>query len=156
MATFDFQDSAGKEVEISYPISTHLRFFDPDQSERRSIRILSVRDLLTDPLTLAEFNRRPWLMRSRWLATAFEPSRGQYRQFYVGSSREYRSPGVLRVAIYEHGSTRPDKFLGRAFQPTIEDRRVLIAAIREWSKHRHVLGSLRIVADGLGICCKSG
>lgn len=156
MATFDFQEQTGKEVELTYPISTHLRFYRPDEMRRREIRILTVRDLVTDPLTLAEFNRRPWLMRSRWLARAFEPATGQYRQFYVGSSQEYQSPGVLRVAIYEHGAMRPDRFLGRAFKPTIEDRRVLIAAIREWSKHRHTLGSLRIVAEGLGICCKTG
>jgi hypothetical protein len=150
MATFDF--CQGKEIEFSYPVSTHVRFFRPDQYRDRQIVVHDVRDLVTDPLTLEEFSRRPWLMRSRYLVRAYEPDRGKWRQFYVGSSRQWQSPGMLRVGLYEHGATRPDRIFGRAFAPTIEDRRVMIAAIREWSKHHFVCGSLRVFVDDLGLC----
>jgi len=152
MVTFDFQDASGKEVEISYPVSTHVRFYRPDRIRHREIVIHDVRDLVTDPLSLAEFMRRPWIMRSRYLVRAHEPHRDKWRQFYIGSSTEYRSPGILRVGMYEHGSTRPDRIYGRAFAPTIADRRVLIAAVREWSKHDFTFGSLRVFVDDLGLC----
>lgn len=142
----------GKEVAITYPRCTHVRLWNPADVERREILVHSVRDLVTDPLSLAEFMRRPWLSRSRWLVKAFEPSRNQWRQFYLGSSSEFQSPGVLRVGLYENGATRPSKIYGRPFQPTPEDRRVLIAAVKEWGKHEFREASLRIFADDLRIC----
>src|SRR5690606_17645707 len=91
----------GTEVAINYPLSTHVRFWRPDQYRRREVVIDSVRDLVADPLTVEEFMRRPFLLRSRWLVKAYEPRLRQWRQFYWGSTREFAAPGILRVGLYE-------------------------------------------------------
>jgi hypothetical protein len=142
----------GKEIAITYPRCTHVRLWRPGDDQRREIIIRSVRDLVTDPLSLAEFMRRPWLIRSRHLIKAYEPATSQWRQFYLGSTREYRSPGTLRVGLYEPGATRPAKVYGRPFDSTPDDRRVLIEAIKSWSQHDFGEARLRVFADDLRIC----
>jgi len=69
--------------------------------------IQSVRDLVTDPLSVQEFMRRPFLLRSRWLVKAYEPGINQWRQFYWGSTREFNQPGLPRVGLYESGTDSP-------------------------------------------------
>lgn len=152
MRRFDIGKLPGRRIEITYPVCDSVRSPLRNRVMRREIAVHSVRDLVTSPLSLAEFLRRPWLMRSRWSVRAYEPSVKRWRQFSLGSSREYRSPGVLRVGVYEHGDKRPGRILGRAFEPTTRDRRLMIDAIREWSRHDSCVGSLRVFADDLGIC----
>jgi len=143
--------SRGDEVEISYPVSTHVRLWRPDETRRRQLIIHDIRDLLTEPLSVQDFLPRPYILRSRWLAKAFEPERRRWRQFYLGSSREYAAPGILRVGLYERGATKPIKVYGREFQPTPEDRRALVKAIRQWARHDFGDAELRIFANDLRV-----
>jgi len=143
--------SRGDEVEISYPVRTHVRLWRPDETRRRQLIIHDIRDLLTEPLSVQDFMRRPYLLRSRWLAKAFEPSHRRWRQFYLGSSREYAAPGILQVGLYEPGATKPSKVFGRQFQPTPEDRRLLVKALRQWSRHDFGEAELRILANDLRV-----
>lgn len=124
----------GMEVEINYPNSTHIRYWKPEDCRKREIVIHSVRDLKAEPLTVEEFMRRPFLLRSRWLVRAFEPKVKQWRQFYMGSSREFAESGVLRIGLFEPGSKTPTWMHGKAFRPTVEDRRELIKTLKDWGK----------------------
>jgi hypothetical protein len=145
IASFD----RGMEVEINYPVSTHVRFWKPDECRRREVVIDSVRDLVADPLSVDEFLRRPFLLRSRWLVKAYEPRLRQWRQFYWGSTREFAAPGILRVGLYEPGATKPSWLYGRAFHPTPEDRRELMKSLKEWDKLNFGDMSLKVFADDL-------
>src|SRR5690606_3265706 len=118
-----------------YPRSTSVHLYRPGETERRQLVITSIRDLLAEPLSAKEFLRRPFLLRSRWLAQAVEGHRHRPRQFYLGSAAEFRSPGSLKVGIYEPGAPRPSRVIGRDFGPTLHDRKLLIRAIREWLTH---------------------
>lgn len=137
----------GMEVEISYPNSTHVRFWRPEDCRKRQIVIHTLRDLVTDPLTVAEFMRRPFLLRSRWLVRAFEPKIRQWRQFYMGSSREFASSGALRVGLFEPGVTAPTWLYGQSFEPTSEGRRNLIRRLQDWSHIDFGNSRLGIFAD---------
>jgi hypothetical protein len=144
------QFDRGMEVEISYPESTHVRFWRPDQYRTREVVIQSARDLVTEPLSVAEFMRRPYLLRSRWLVKAYEPKIRQWRQFYWGSTREFAAPGLLRVGLYEPGAEAPTWLHGRPFRPTPEDRNLLIKALAEWGKIDFGQAKLHIFADDQG------
>ncbi len=139
----------GMEVEISYPVSTHVRFWKPDECRKREVVIDSVRDLVADPLSVDEFLRRPFLLRSRWLVKAYEPRLRQWRQFYWGSTREFAAPGILRVGLYAQGATQASWLYGRAFHPTPEDRRELMKLLQEWGKINFGDLSLKVFADDL-------
>jgi hypothetical protein len=141
------QFDPGTEVEICYPESTHVRFWRPDKVRRREIVIQSVRDLVTDPLSVQEFMRRPFLLRSRWLVKAYEPAINQRRQFYWGSTGEFATQGLLRVGLYEPGAGKPSWLHGRPFQPSPEDRRELMKSLTRWAKHDFGAASLRVFAD---------
>jgi len=141
------QFDPGTEVEICYPESTHVRFWRPDKMRRRKIVIQSVRDLVTDPLSVQEFMRRPFLLRSRWLVKAYEPAINQWRQFYWGSTREFATQGLLRVGLYEPDAVKPSWLYGRPFQPTPKDRRELMKALQQWTKLDFGTATLRVFAD---------
>jgi hypothetical protein len=142
----------GEIAIISYPMSTHVGSVNLERVERREIVVHHVRDLVANPLSVGEFMRRPYLLRSRWLIKAYEPDRNQFRQFYLGSSLEWKSPAVLRVGLYEPDSTRPVKVFGRGFEATPEDRAVLIRALRVWSRHDLGDAKLMVFADDLRFC----
>lgn len=139
----------GTEVQISYPVSTHVRFWNPNECRKREVVIDSVRDLVADPLSVDEFLRRPFLLRSRWLVKAYEPRLRQWRQFYWGSTREFAAPGILRVGLYAPGATHASWLFGRAFHPTPEDRRELMNLLKEWDKLNFGDLTLKVFADDL-------
>lgn len=145
----------GDEVELTYPISTHVRFWRPEESRRRVIIVRSVRDLVESPLTVAEFLRRPYLLRSRYLIRAFEPRGRRWRQFYAGSSNEFWSPSVLQVGLYGPEDVRPRQIIGRPFEPTPDDRRQLVRALCQWSRFDLGDQQLRILATDLRLARKS-
>ncbi|MGB7326176.1 MAG: hypothetical protein WBD31_14985 [Rubripirellula sp.] len=136
----------GSYLEFSYPTNRHVRNFEAVPRRLRKIEVKRVRDLVHDPLTINEFARRPYVMRSRWLVTGIDLDVGEWRQFYLGSSDEYRAPGNLRIALYRPGDTMPHEILGREFLPTVLDRRVMLRLIRRW--HDRDLGQMH-----LRICC---
>ena len=140
---------AGSRIELSYPDSTLVESLT--RLRRRRVRVCGVRDLLREPLTPEEFCRRPFIRRSRWLVTGYDLDRRQYRQFYLGSSGEYRSRGLLRVALYEPGADRPAWPFPRAFGDTRAERALLVHALREWSRRDLADLQLRIYADDLAV-----
>jgi hypothetical protein len=142
----------GSTIELVYPTITHvLRVYSAPRKVRQ-LYVHRVRDLVTEPLTIAEFTRRPYVARSRWLILASEWAGKPPRQFYVGTADNYQAPGVLRLALYEPDRPRPAKLLGRQFEPTVVDRQALLRlAIREAEKHdgylvRIFAGDLRLYA----------
>lgn len=139
----------GEYLEISYPVDTHVRRFDVVPRRRRHITIHRVRDLVSDPLTVEEFLRRPFVRRSRWLAFAKDNELEQWRQFYLGSTEEFASPGNLRLALYEPGGSRPKEILGREFRPTVFDRKLMMRLLRRWNHQDHGDLQLRICCDDL-------
>lgn len=138
----------GQQVELVYPTITHvLRVYSAPRKVRQ-LYVHRVRDLLAEPLTPAEFTRRPYVARSRWLILASELAGKPPKQFYAGTADNYRSPGVLRLALYEPDKAGPVKLLGRQFEPTVADRQSLLRLLmREADKHEGYL--LRIFAGDL-------
>ncbi len=146
--------SPGDRIELVYPTHTHVRLVDHCSRQIRPITIRSVRDLVADPLTPTEYMRRPYVARSRWLVSAFDESKRTFRQFYLGSSDQFRSPGVLRLAIYHPGATRPHRIITDGFEPTVRDRRLLVRCLLDVLANP-VAGrgegeeQIRIIADDL-------
>ncbi|QDT07960.1 hypothetical protein K227x_63900 [Rubripirellula lacrimiformis] len=141
----------GTYLEFSYPINRHVRLFEVVPRRLRKIEVKRVRDLVREPLTINEFARRPYVMRSRWLIAGIDLDVGQWRQFYLGSSDEFRAPGNLRIALYRPGDTCPTEILGREFLPTVFDRRVMLRLIRRWNDRDLGQMDLRIVCDNFRI-----
>ena len=139
----------GSKIEIHYPTSTHVRWLGQVPRTRREIEVVRVRDLLSEPLTLDEFLRRPFVHRSRWLALAKDYGLREWRQFYVGSSQEFQAPGTMRLAIYQPGEGKPSQLLGREFLPTVHDRKLMIRLIRRWKSQDHGELQLRVCCDDL-------
>ncbi|TWU66484.1 hypothetical protein [Crateriforma conspicua] len=137
----------GKKVDLTYPDVTLVESLS--RLHRRQIRVTAIRDLVAQPLTPDEYLRRPLIRRSRWLITGFDESRGSFRQFYLGSTAEYRAPGYLRVGLYEPGSDRPAFAVSRPFAPTKRDRILLARALSQWSRQQIDDLQLRIFADDL-------
>lgn len=139
----------GSRIELSYPDSTLVESIA--RLRRRRIRVVGVRDLIRQPLSPEEFLRRPFIRRSRWLVTGWDFDRREFRQFYLGSSGEYRSRGLLRVGLYEPGADRPKWPFPRPFGPTRAERALLVFALREWLRRDLADLQLRIYADDLAV-----
>jgi hypothetical protein len=137
----------GSEIQLSYPDCNLVESLT--KLRRRRIRVYSVRDLLSDPLTPAEFLARPFIRRSRWLISGYDLDRQSHRQFYLGSSAEHQCSGLLKVALYDPHSGRPTRTLPRVFGETLRERCLLVDAIRSWAdQDLHDL-RLGIYADDL-------
>lgn len=138
-------------MDIHYPVHTHVRLFEASPRKLRHIQVCRVQDLVRQPLTIDEFLHRPFLMRSRWLAKAWDAELKAWRQFYLGSSQEYAAPGQLRLALYELGGTWPVELLGREFNPNVYDRKLMMRLFRRWSEKNHRSLELRVLCDDMRI-----
>src|SRR6056297_3439724 len=78
----------GDEIELHYPVSTHVRHIHEAPQRLRNFRIRTVRDLLREPLLPHEFLRRPYVARSRWLisVTDLDDKTHSFKQIYLGST----------------------------------------------------------------------
>lgn len=137
----------GQLLEFDYPTSTHVRHIETCLHRRRVVRVRRIRDLLANPLTPEEFLRRPFVARSRWLIYGIDRDRRADRKFYAGSSLQFRSPGTLRIALYDPDGTRPVDYLARAFAPTNDDRRVMVRWLIRWRNEDFNGRLLRILCD---------
>jgi hypothetical protein len=145
-----FRLVTGREITLHYPTTTHVRHTFDAAVKRRRIMIESIRDLVQDPLTMAEFLERPYVRRSRLLASAIDCDTGERRKFYLGNCAESFVPSQLKVGLYDPGATRPSEILFRPIEPTVHDRQLLIRALRIWSETRGCdVSGLRIFADDL-------
>lgn len=141
----------GSPFELPYPDDTHVDRICDSSIKSRKITIYRMRDLLEDPLTVDEFARRLHISRSRWLATAYDHDLEEFRQFYVGSSPRFRSPATLRIGLYERGRRLPVKQIGRHFEPTTADRRVMMRTIRHLQERCLDGLTIGILADDLRV-----
>lgn len=133
-----------QQIEIDYPTCTLVNAqleFRP-----RKLVVKKVRDLVVDPLTPADYLRRPLNHRGRWLILARDLETGQLRQFYWSTVKDHFRPLPLRLGLYGPGNHRPLELLSRPFEPVVRDRILLARAIQIWSKK--VDQSLR-----LGVFC---
>lgn len=133
------------QIELTYPESTQVE--SKTTFRRRRVQIREVRDLISHPLTPEEFLRRPLTQRSRYLLTAFDLDTEQWRQFYLGSSKEHAANGRLRIALYEPGEDKPTKVISRSFEPTRRDRIQLARTIKELREKEHGGLELRVIPD---------
>lgn len=140
-----------KQIDLSYPTQTSISHIHAPRFARRRIHVLSARDLVVEPLTIDEFRRRPFLNRSRWLLRAWDSDLKAWRQFYLGSSAEYRSPGTLQLAIYETTVQKIECLISRQFEPTIEDRRELMRVICDVERDGVDLDVLRVIAPDMRV-----
>ena len=141
--------SPGEQVTLTYPDCTLVESLA--RLRRRRIIVKHVRDLVADPLTPAEYLRRPLVRRSRWLITGYDLQRQGYRQFYLGSSREYPTPGFLRAAVYRIGDSQPFDLIARPFGPSELERRVLSRVIDRYRSADLGRLTLRVLADDFSI-----
>ena len=114
------------KIELPYPSRTSILHIDRAPVITRRVIVRVCRDLVTDPLTWQEFLRRPYVNRSRWLIRAWDVDLRAWRQFYVGTSPRYRSPGVLRLAISDPDEPGPLRWIGQQYEPTVVDRKRMI------------------------------
>lgn len=138
----------GQTVTLTYPDTTVVDCIA--SLSGRHVQVLHVRDLVAEPLTPEEYLRRPLTRRSRYLVTGFDHTRQSVRQFYLGSSVEFATEGMLRVALYRPGDRRPYDLIGRPFGPTHRDRRLLARCLRDLQGRRERL-RVRVIADDFGL-----
>jgi hypothetical protein len=137
----------GHRVVLSYP-DTNSVSLQPKFRDRR-LEVISVRDLVDEPLTPAEFFRRPHLRRSRWLVTATDLDTKAKKQFYLGASREFESPGVLRIGLYAPGEKKPIRLIGPQFLANVSDLNRLAQVLKLLLKQPLADLELKIFSDDL-------
>jgi hypothetical protein len=132
---------------LSYPTSTLI---GSDWSfRRRQLEVVSVRDLLFEPLKPAEYLRRPLIHRGRYLVRAKDLLSRQVQQFYLASSLEFYRPTGLRLALYQPGPERakPETFVSRRFGVSRRERIAMARAICELQTMNWEGFELRITID---------
>lgn len=136
---------------LTYPDSTIVETVR--QYREREITVEKVRDLVSSPLTVKEYFRRPLIKRGRWLVSGRDPN-GRFRQFYLANSVEFQRDSPLRIGIYEPGATTPLEIVSRQFENNRRDRILLGKTISHWACQDLdglLLGifadDLRVVAD---------
>lgn len=136
-----------EQLLLSYPTSTLVQ--TEWQFRRRLLEVVSVRDLVTEPLTPAEFLRRPLVHRGRWLVRATDTKTGRLQQFYLASSQEFYRPTGLRLALYwpDAPGSPPAELLPGRFAGTRRDRIVLANAVAQLRQIDFGGFDLRITVD---------
>lgn len=143
-----FPPQKDTQLELLYPIHTSVKDIHKSNRRLRRVIVYSARDLVAEPLTPAEFIRRPYVSRSRWLIRAWDIDQKSWRNFYLGSSTQFQSPGTLGIAEYNPETGRLLRLLSRQFEPCVHDRRVILRLIaRIVARDEIPQESLRIIAS---------
>lgn len=140
-----------QRIQLHYPSNTivgRVSMYQP-----RHLITRSIRDLASDPLTIEEYFRRPFIARGRWLVRAYDLDQSCTRQFYLANSIEYLSHSPLRIGIYEQGNPRPLEIVSRGFQNTPRDRILLARTLKRFLDFRLESScvSVRVFADDLNV-----
>lgn len=139
-----------QRLQLHYPSTTIIGRHPEFQARQLITR--SIRDLVSDPLTIEEYFRRPFTTRGRWLVRAYDLEQSCTRQFYLANSREYSTQSPLRIGIYEPGHPRPLEVVSRGFGNTRRERILLARTLKrflEFELLSHVF--VRIFADDLNV-----
>ncbi len=106
--------------------------------------VLSIRDLVSEPLTVEEFESQPFQARSRYLVTLVGQD-GRLSKIHVSTSREFE----IRPALYQIGGRRPIQLIGRKFQSSKQDLELLLEHIEKLKAMDFNGLELRLMVDGL-------
>jgi len=131
-------------LSLTYPRTTHVSFYGSAEFVRREFRLLKIRDLVREPLTIEDFLRRPYNRRSRYLLLGVE--RTNYRQFYLGCSDEFYCESQLRLGVYG-SEPRPLEIIGRGFYDDPRERKLMIRLLERWYGKNFNGRELRVFAD---------
>ena len=126
-------------IHTAYPFTTHVSQMNLTWEPRR-FRVLGVRDLVTDPLTVQEYLARPMTRRSRYLIRVRDLDRGVCRSVYQRSMADWFRETPLRVGVF-HGAKLME-LLATNWGPTVADRQGLISFLRKHAGHD--MGEFRI------------
>lgn len=137
----------GATVSLHYPTCTDVLAATQKRWKQREIEVVSIRDLVRQPLTPQEFMRRPFTRRTRYLLRGRE--NGLVKQFYLGTSHEYYTCGQLRMGLYLPFSAQPSDLIGRPFENNPFDRRLLYQSLLKFLDYDFGRFDLRIFADDL-------
>jgi hypothetical protein len=91
---------------------------------------IGVRDLVTDPLTVEQFNQRPYLRRSRYQLRVVDLATGQRRTIYQRLLRSCFRDCPLRVGVYQ--GQKLVELMATNYGPSVADRRGLMAFLRKY------------------------
>jgi hypothetical protein len=92
--------------------------------------VVGVRDLVTDPLTVEQFNQRPYLRRSRYQLLVVDLATGQRRTIYERLLRENFRDCPLRVGVYE--GRKLVELMATNYGPSVADRRGLLRFLAKY------------------------
>jgi hypothetical protein len=136
-----------EQLLIDYPTSTLLE--TNWTFRRRRLQVVSVRDLLIDPLTTEEYLRRPLIHRGRYLVKANDLETQQVKQFYLASSQQFYRPAGLRLALYwpDQSGQPPAEILSKRIAGTRRDRIALAKALQQLRREDFGGFDLRITID---------
>ena len=118
---------------------------------RREIVIHTTRDLVTHPLTISDFFRRPLLVRGRYLITGWDLRKAEWRRFYLSNSAQFRKESDLKIGVYDEFGQRPKKILEQTFGNTFEDRIALSRVARDAVQSDYYGLLIGIFSDDLSV-----
>ena len=136
-----------EQLLLDYPTSTLL---ETDWTfRRRRLQVVSVRDLLTNPLTVEEYLRRPLIHRGRYLVKANDLDSHKVKNFYLASSQQFYRPAGLRLALYwpDRPGQPPAELLSKRIAGTRRDRIALAKALQQLRREDFGGFDLRITID---------
>lgn len=140
-------------IHTAYPFTTHVStprlIWEP-----RRFKVLGVRDLVTDPLSVEEFLRRPMTRRSRYLIRVRDLDRGVCRSVYQRSMADWFRETPLRVGLFHDGKLI--EIVSTNWGPTIRDRLGLIEFLHSFDDQDLGVCRLGVFSDDLEvITCES-
>jgi hypothetical protein len=135
-------------IKTAYPVSTHVA--TPRLTwEPRRFRVLGVRDLARDPLSVEEFLQRPMTRRSRFMVKVYDIDRDVFRSVYQRSMLDYFRETPLRVGVFRQ--SKMVDLVTTNWGPTIADRLGLVQFLRSFDGHDFGEYRLGIFSDDLEV-----
>lgn len=124
--------NAGETLDLTYPIvATVMRRYKKTQLR---VEVLLIRDLCKQPLTRDEFSNDPLYMWSRYIAECIDKATGKTIQISLGATGEFAAPCQLRFRTYQSIEHFPILLVGRQFNPTVYDRKLMLRKWNEWER----------------------
>ncbi len=135
-------------IHTAYPFTTHVA--SPNLAwEPRRFRVLGVRDLVTDPLSVAEFLRRPMTRRSRYLIRVRDLDKGVCRSVYQRSMADWFRETPLRVGVFHE--KKLIEIISTNWGPNVRDRLGLIEFLHSFDGYDMGEFRLGVFSDDLEV-----
>lgn len=134
-------------IEFHYPDNT---FVGRKRGWRlRKVSVRKVRDLLSEPITVNDWYRRPHQLRGRYLITAIDHDNGKLRQFYPNNCKEWWHPALLKLGLYTPFSRKPEVVFKESYGWTVHQRSLMNRAIEDILQTDLGCFELKIYCDDL-------